>query len=123
VFSFREHRSLALPALALVQRRYVNRPDGYWIASTNPQAARHARTGVLPLTGPGEVTRAGLFTDGATRAVDTFGFSTWPELLDTAAMHGPAYLVAQVRRAEREDPTRHRFKRHDDATAVVFRFD
>ena len=44
------------------QREYINRPDGYWIASNEPEAARHALTGALPLTGP-EAVRPGLPAD------------------------------------------------------------
>jgi hypothetical protein len=103
------------------QRNYINRPDGYWIASNEPAAARHALTGNLPLAGPHPVRRACLLTDGASRAVDTFGLYGWPELLDAVTERGPAHLIERVRAAEAEqDQTR--LKRYDDATAALILF-
>lgn len=111
-----------LRALVASQRQYVNRPGGYWTASATREAAYHAVTGSLPLRGPRRVVRAALLTDGASRAVDTFALMDWPGLLDLLDTHGPAKLIRRVRSAERTEPHRPRFKRHDDASAAYCRF-
>lgn len=112
----------SLRALVASQREHVNRPGGYWTAAATTEAAHHAITGTLPLHGSEGLTRAALLTDGASRAVDTFALSDWPGLLDLLDTQGPAELIRQVRIAERVDPERPRFKRHDDATAAYCRF-
>jgi len=113
------------------QRRHMNRPDGYWVAAADPAAAYRALVGIVPLAGPGRVRRAALLSDGAARAVDQFGLLDWSGLLDLVAEQGPAELVRQVRAAEYaagapaalERRRRPRYKRHDDATAVLCQFD
>ncbi len=107
------------------QRRWINHPSGYWIAAANPDAAHHAVTGSVPLSGPCRLRRAALLTDGASSAVETFRLLDWPRLLDVLDEHGPAHLLAMVRAAERADPDGQlhpRYKRHDDATAAYLRF-
>jgi hypothetical protein len=111
-----------LRALVTSQRQHVNRPGGYWTAAATTEAAHHAITGTLPLQGPERLTRAALLTDGASRAVDTFALTDWPGLLDLLDAHGPAELIRRVRTAERTEPHRPRFKRHDDASAAYCRF-
>ncbi|MGK4578453.1 hypothetical protein [Kitasatospora sp. HPMI-4] len=108
--------------LVTAQREVRNRPGGYWVASTEPEAARHAITGSVPRS---SVHRAALLTDGATRLVDTFGELTWPELLDVLQGDGPAALIERTRRTEAGDPVGERwprFKCSDDATAVCRTF-
>lgn len=103
-----------------LQREQMNRTHGYWVAAANPDAAFHALTGSLPLTGPDRVRRAALLTDGAARAVDPFGLVDWRGLLDLLGTAGPDELIRRVRQAESADGARqHGFKRHDDATAVL----
>lgn len=106
----------------IAQRRQArNVPGGYWIASSNPEAAQHAVTGSIQV---GRARRAAVLTDGAMRLHD-FGLTTWEELLDVMDLHGPAELIRQVRNAEDEDPTCikwPRTKTYDDATAVFCRF-
>jgi hypothetical protein len=114
------------PAAALrrateVQRRAMNQTHGYWVAAANPDAAFHALTGDLPLFGPQRVRRAALLSDGAASAVDRFGLFDWWELLDLVARDGPGELIRRVRAAEQADGAT-RFKRHDDASAVLCRF-
>jgi hypothetical protein len=107
------------------KQRFTNTEAGYWIAAANPDAAHHALTGTLPLTGARAVHRAALLTDGATRAVDTFDLMDWRELLDLADREGPEALIKRVRDAENADPggvARPRFKRYDDATAAICHF-
>jgi hypothetical protein len=104
--------------LVTAQRQVRNKPGGYWVVSTVPEAARHAISGSVPRA---SVSRAALLTDGATRLTDTFGQLPWSELLGVLQSQGPAALIEQTRAVEDNDPTGKRwprFKRSDDATAV-----
>ncbi|MGH3645705.1 MAG: hypothetical protein ACRDTM_00770 [Micromonosporaceae bacterium] len=114
-------RASRLRELVTSRHRQVNRQGGYWIAAANPAAAHQALTGTVPHTGPLRLRRAALLTDGASRAVDTFGLFDWSGLLDVLDRQGPRHLISIVRAAERADADGHlspRHKRHDDATAV-----
>jgi hypothetical protein len=105
-----------------LQRRR-NSDDGYWVASSNPEAAEQALGGTVDR---GELHRAAVVTDGATRLADRFGLLDWAGLLDVLQRSGPASLIEQVRDAEQSDPEGRRWprsKRHDDATAVFCRFE
>ncbi|GAA1866483.1 hypothetical protein [Asanoa iriomotensis] len=113
-------------AARLGQQELVNRPDGYWIAAANPEAAAHAVEGSVPLHGTGALRRAALLTDGASCIVDQFGLLDWSQLLDLLTDKGPQELIDRVRAAEAADGdgyTRPRYKRHDDATAAICLFD
>ncbi|GAB3801180.1 hypothetical protein [Micromonospora zhanjiangensis] len=112
-----------VPAGTPVPGKYAltNQPDGYWIAAANPEAARQAVTGVLDLHGATRVRRAALLTDGASRAVDDFGLMGWQDLLDILTEDGPTELIRRVREAE-DTAKQPRYKRHDDATAVLCTF-
>jgi hypothetical protein len=80
--------------LVTEQRRHRNHPDGFWVASTDPDAAQHAPTDTAP--------RAGLH-----RGI--------------LAEQGPEAIITQVQAAEASDPDgrrRPRGKRHDDASAA-----
>lgn len=92
--------------------RLRNHPEGFWAASTEPEAAHRALRGTLP-----PFDRAALLTDGASRPVELFATTTWPALLDLLTTHGPEELLTQVRRAEATTPPT-RAKPHDDATAI-----
>jgi hypothetical protein len=120
-----EHAA-AVRRVVTQQRARTNREDGYWIAAADPTAAHHAVTGTLPLTGADRVTRAALLTDGAASAVDQFHLYDWHGLLDVLTDAGPQELIRQVRAAEAADSGglgSPRYKRHDDATAVLCLFD
>lgn len=98
--------------------RLRNHPDGYWVASTDPAAARQAVIGSIARS---TIFRAALLTDGASCLVDDYARATWPELLDL----GPEDLIDEVRRWEKTDPDRTRWRRgkvHDDATAAFCTF-
>jgi hypothetical protein len=97
--------------LALV-REMRNVPGGFWVASTNVQAAYEAIAGSAD-----GVTEAALLTDGVTRLHDWYGAS-WLDLLGVLSEHGPAALIRRVREAERTTPVPYG-KRHDDATAIL----
>ncbi|MEV1002652.1 GntR family transcriptional regulator [Nonomuraea sp. NPDC050202] len=60
-----------------------------------------------------------IFTDGASRAVDTFEEMDWTACLDYLQEHGSRSLIQHVRRIEETDPAGQRwprFKKSDDAT-------
>jgi hypothetical protein len=94
-------------------RSLRNKPGGFWVASTDPEAAYQAVTGSLPFA-PG--TEIGIFTDGASRLVEFYGYD-WDQVFSVLAGSGPAGVIALVRSAELEKPLRDA-KQHDDATAV-----
>ena len=94
-------------------RAHRNTAGGFWVASTDPQAAYQAISGTESLVTIAEV---GLFTDGITRLHDWYGHS-WPAIFSILRSHGPASLISLVRAAERERPHPYA-KWHDDATAV-----
>jgi hypothetical protein len=99
-------------------RAHRNRPGGFWVASSDPEAARQARTGSVPRA---HVRAAAILSDGASRLVDRFGLTTWKGLLGTLDRQGPRELLRQVREAENSDPSGSRWPRgkaHDDATAA-----
>ncbi|MEV0989911.1 integrase [Streptomyces sp. NPDC049949] len=111
-------RTARVSELVARQRELRNRPGGYWVASTAPEAADHAITGSLRV---GDLRRAALLTDGASRLVDVFHEATWEEVLDLLEQEGPSGLLTRVRTAESSDNdgTRWpRFKVRDDATAA-----
>jgi hypothetical protein len=103
---------------ATEQRRHRNHPDGFWVASTDPDAAQHALTDTVARH---RLRRAAVLSDGATRLVDRFGLLDWPSLLGILAEQGPDALLQQVRAAEDSDPEGRRWprgKRHDAASAA-----
>lgn len=104
----------------------VNQPGGYWIAAAEPRAAYEAVTGSAMVTGVDRLRRALLLTDGASCAVDEYGLFDWRAALDLVADDGPASLIQRVREAESADDAGlavRRYKRHDDASAVLCTFD
>lgn len=108
------------------RQRLTNQIEGYWIAAANPEAATHAVTGRLPMRGLNRLRRAALLTDGAASAVDIFALTDWSGLLNTLTEHGPQELIRQVRFAEQADSegrNHPRYKRHDDATAILCMFE
>jgi Protein phosphatase 2C len=116
---------IGTPAHAVAFADYVrtvrglkNTEAGYWVASADPEAARHALTGSTPLAG---LRAALLLSDGATRLTDLFELASWDELAALVIESGPAELIRRVRVAEASDPDGERWKRGkavDDATAV-----
>jgi hypothetical protein len=99
-------------------RRLCNRPGGYWVASADPAVAAEAVTGSIARD---TIRRAALLSDGASCLVDDYAQATWAELLEL----GPERLIDEVRRWEKSDPDRVRWRRgkvHDDATAAYCEF-
>ncbi|WP_320773092.1 hypothetical protein [Streptomyces sp. CRN 30] len=112
------HRE-ALQRLVQAQRQVRNTPDGYWVASTSPEAAEHALTGATAI---GHVHSAAVLSDGVSRLVTEYEMATWPEVFATLREGGPRELIEAVRKVEATDPTGRRWPRYksgDDA-AVAF---
>jgi len=95
-------------------RSLRNQPGGFWVASTNPEAAHRAVTGSVPF---GPDTEVGIFTDGASRLVESYGYE-WEHVFSILETAGPIALLELVRATEREKPLRDA-KQYDDATAVL----
>lgn len=97
-----------------------NSPDGFYVASTLPEAAYKAISGSFPIT---SVSRAALLSDGAARLVERFALADWRQLLDLLSAQGAAELIRRTRQAELAETDTERVgrrgKRHDDATAVL----
>lgn len=111
-----EHQAARIEFVTL-QRKLRNRSDGYWIASTAPEAASHAITGMCPATG---THRLALLSDGTTRFVE-FGLGSWEDLLNLLGSAGPDVLFDAIRSAEAGDPQGERWpraKRCDDVAVV-----
>ncbi len=98
-------------------RKLRNSTDGFWVASTAPEAARHALTGSIAQA---SLRSATLLTDGASRLVDKFGWS-WQRVIELVEKAGPSGVIREVRLAE-SSTKNVRGKIYDDATAVFIRF-
>jgi hypothetical protein len=97
-----------------------NRPGGFWVASTAPEAAGEALVGAMPSD---RVYRMMACTDGVSRLVEYFGLG-WPDVFELAERGGPRAAIRAVRAFETDRPERlqragRRIKRHDDATLVL----
>jgi serine/threonine protein phosphatase PrpC len=103
-------------------RDYQNRADGYWILGLDPHAVDHMRSWTVPLTGP---MTGLLMSDGFASLVYDYKRLTPAELVRQARDEGLESVVRTIRHIEAvEDPQMKlypRFKRHDDATAVLMR--
>lgn len=113
-----DDRTAHLPSRTVEAVRSLrNSAQGFWVASTAPEAAGHALTGSVPKA---RIRRGLVLTDGAARLVDRYGWS-WTDVLDLAQRSGPSSVITHVRRAELSaGPTRG--KKHDDATVACIGF-
>jgi hypothetical protein len=113
-----EHQA-AVARMSVEQLKRRNIPGGYWVAAAEREAAFNAIVGQVPIE---QIRRLAILTDGASRAVDTFGEMDWAACLDYLQEHGPRGLIRHVRRIEETDPAGvkwPRFKVSDDATVAV----
>ena len=115
-----DNRNDFLPGYTVeIVRQQRNAPGGFWVASTKPEAATEALTGSIPRD---SIDCAGLFTDGAARLAERHGLG-WADLIELLAQNGPAAVVDRVRREDERLAGHRPGKAHDDATAVLCRFD
>jgi hypothetical protein len=98
--------------------RVRNRDGGFWVASTDPEAAGRAYAGSVPAD---QVSELLLCTDGLTRLTERYG-RAWPALFELTAAEGVEGLIRLVREHGEVDTVRAGAKRHDDATGVHLRF-
>ncbi|WP_420122376.1 protein phosphatase 2C domain-containing protein [Nakamurella sp.] len=109
-----------IDALVLAQRAHRNRPGGFWVASTDPQAGCESLAGSVAADTVGR--RGALFTDGASRIVDLYGIHSWSTALKVLDSAGSSELLRQLRIAETRDQVANSFPRvkvRDDATALA----
>ncbi len=96
-----------------------NHPDGFWVASATPSAARYAIERRFPAA---EVEVVVAATDGAAAGVDAYGVpATWSEAI-AQARRDPGRFLAGVHATEEGDPDGVRWprtKRHDDKAVAV----
>lgn len=99
-------------------QEFRNQPGGFWVASTNPEAAYQ---GIAGKVSQSDFVSGAVLTDGASRLVDRFEQASWPEALNILGSNGPGHLIDLVRKAEATDPNGKRWPRgkvHDDAAAA-----
>jgi hypothetical protein len=117
-----DDRTARLPAYDRVSvARLRNAPGGFWVASTQPEAASHALTGSVRRE---SLRRVMVCTDGVSRLVERFG-RTWTDVLALIDHGGPGEVIDAVRSAERAAPASpgRPAKVHDDATVAICYFD
>ncbi|MFF7995084.1 protein phosphatase 2C domain-containing protein [Kitasatospora xanthocidica] len=97
-------------------RALRNTDEGFWVASTRPEAADRAVVASVPID---EVRRVAVLSDGASRLPERYGWA-WSRFLSALAEHGPAHIISETRSAEQTTADgAFRGKPHDDATAVL----
>lgn len=117
----RTHREL-LATLQESQRRWRNRSDGYWIASTDPEAARHAVVASRPSD---QIRWLVLATDGTTDILGPLGIG-WRDIAEFDNTDLAGLLARCQQWEETVDPNGvllPRAKRHDDKTVAVIKLD
>ncbi|MEV6326988.1 hypothetical protein [Streptomyces sp. NPDC051909] len=98
--------------------RLRNAEGGFFTAAADPSVAAHAVTGTSPRAA---VRAVAALSDGATRWVELFRAGDWTDLFAILDKEGPHALLHRVRALETADAAAggtHRWKLHDDATAV-----
>lgn len=102
-------------------RAAQNGGGGSWTFGLNPECAEHARAWRIPLARPAHIL---LMTDGFSALADRYGAYDPGGLVRAALEQGLQALGAEVRAIENADAasSRHpRFKKSDDATALLLR--
>lgn len=117
----REGEPISAPALAQIHenRRFLNRPDGYWAVHPGLPWRGGLRSFVTTVSPTATVLLA---SDGFMRLVDVLKRYDEAGLMQAVVSDGAAALVDELRRLESGDPRTERFNRvkiHDDATALV----
>jgi serine/threonine protein phosphatase PrpC len=113
-------RSVFLPSLRAA-RNSVNTSKGGWAFTPDPACAEHAKSAHIPVA-PGTV--ALLASDGFLALISDYEAYDARALLAAAQSHGLRALGTELRTVESEDPEGSaypRFKKSDDATALLLR--
>lgn len=119
---FTDQHRRTLVELQRVQRMRCNRPDGYWIASTDPTAAGYGISVTIPRE---QVEWAVLATDGAADLIQHHAQPPWFEIAQYDAENLTALLVRLHEWESVGDPDGRilpRAKRHDDKTLASVLF-
>ncbi|WP_137993365.1 protein phosphatase 2C domain-containing protein [Streptomyces vilmorinianum] len=98
--------------------RLRNQEGGFFTAAADPEVARRAVAGTTPRSA---VRALAALTDGATRWVELFEEGDWADCFGVLREEGPHGLLRRVRALEAAGEAAggtHRWKLHDDATAV-----
>jgi hypothetical protein len=107
-----EHLPGGRPYSYQLVREHRNQPGGFWVASTKPEAAYEALSGITE-----GVSDAAMLTDGVVRLADWYGWD-WDRMLGVLRHEGgPAGLIRRLRDTERAQGVPFG-KKHDDATAI-----
>lgn len=110
-----------LRELQASQRAHRNVPGGYWIASADPEAARNAITGTLPVASLEWIVLA---TDGAADTIRRLGLDDW-DAIARSDQAGLSAILEHCRKwEENADPDGSQFpraKRHDDKAIAAVR--
>jgi hypothetical protein len=113
-------REIFLPALREARNR-VNKTNGDWLFAPDTACSSHADEAVLRVR-PGA--RVLIASDGFLALIADYGAHTPESLMDAAASRGLAALGSDLRAIEGRDAdgvAYPRFKRSDDATALLLR--
>lgn len=112
-----EHKA-SVERLVTAQRQIRNTTEGYWIASSSPEAALHALSGSVH---SGTVQSVAVMSDGVSRLVLDYRMATWAGVFERLRAAGPRGLIDTVREVEATDPTGLRWPRYksgDDAAVA-----
>jgi serine/threonine protein phosphatase PrpC len=107
--------------LRAVRARHNLPGGGYWVFGLQPECADHARVWALPLKRPAHVL---LCTDGFSALVDRYKVYDAGSLVQAALDKGLQELGRELRAIETADAggaAHPRFKKSDDATALLLR--
>lgn len=102
-------------------RSRLNQPGGSWTFGIDPACATHARSWTIALTRPAHLL---LMTDGFSALTDRYGAYDVGGLVKACVERGLQELGRELRAIEAEDAggAKHpRFKKSDDATALLMR--
>jgi hypothetical protein len=107
------------------EQRARNTASGFSIAAYDPAAALDSVTETLPIESSEQsIHRVALFTDGAERAMSTFGlYSDWRSLMEALSTEGPAAFIRRIRQAEHLDRGGEEYPRtkfSDDASVILW---
>ncbi|MGW4942948.1 protein phosphatase 2C domain-containing protein [Actinoplanes sp. NPDC004185] len=119
---FTESHRERLKELQAEQLRLRNRPDGFWIAATEPGAADEAWTCQLPTRAVEAVLLA---SDGFADGVLTYGVLDWAGARQMVVERGAEAALGVVQGAESQDSDGRQWPRgkaHDDKSLVLVEF-